>query len=92
MAHFKVVDASKRYFLGAAFAIGCSGIALGGAVAGVKPADLKPFIGEWAIAFPEGAGVIVNKPDATCDAPAKGFYGRNPLWRDDDVDQTLVAD
>ena len=111
-----MVNDSKRYFLGAVFAICCSGIALGGAVVGMKPADPKPFIGEWAIAFPEGAGVIVNKPDATCDAPAvisaapngmisirkpkgdagnwalKSFGGRNPLWRDDEVDQTLVAD
>jgi hypothetical protein len=116
MHYSKAVDGPRRFFLTALLAVGCSAIAVGSAVAGVKPADPKPFIGEWAIAFPEGAGVIVNKPDTTCDAPAiisagpdgmisirtpkgdagnwavKSFGGRNPLWRDDGVDQTLVAD
>jgi hypothetical protein len=33
------------------------------------PGKAAPFAGRWAVAFPEGEGVIVNKPDATCDAP-----------------------
>ena len=112
----KVVDRSKRFLLTAALAFGVSAGAVGGAVAEVKPADPKPFIGAWSIAFPEGAGVIVNKPDVAWDNPAvisagpndmisirtpkgdaenwavKSFGGRNPLWRDDGFDQTLVAD
>ena len=116
MHYSKAVDGSRRFVLAAVLAVGFNATALGGAVADVKPADPKPFIGAWAIVFPEGAGVIVNKPDTTCDAPAiisagpngmisirtpkgdagnwavKSFGGRNPLWRDDGVDQTLVAD
>lgn len=84
-------------------------------LADVKPGDPKPFHGTWTIAFPEGAGVIVNKPDTTCDAPAiitpgpndmitiktpkggagnwavKSFGDKTPWWRDDDIQQTLVA-
>ena len=76
MHYSKAVDGPRRFFLTALLAVGCSAIAVGSAVAGVKPADPKPFIGEWAIAFPEGAGVIVNKPDTTCDAPAIISAGR----------------
>ena len=37
--------------------------------AGAEPADPAEFVGNWAVAWPEGSGVIVNKPDATCEAP-----------------------
>ena len=34
------------------------------------PSYSDPFIGKWQIAFPDEPGVIVNVPDATCEAPA----------------------
>ncbi|MEZ5936666.1 MAG: hypothetical protein R3C52_00430 [Hyphomonadaceae bacterium] len=36
----------------------------------VTDADAAPFIGAWMIAFPDDPGVIVNRPDATCENPA----------------------
>lgn len=105
----------SKLFVGAAIAGLMSLASVNVALAGVKPGDPKPFHGNWAIAFPDGAGVIVNKPDTTCDAPAvispgpndmiaiktpkgdagnwavKVFGGKNPWWRDDDIQQTLVA-
>lgn len=38
-------------------------------LAAVEPGDATQFAGKWRVAFPEAEGVIVNKPDATCDAP-----------------------
>ena len=41
----------------------------GPARAGAVPADPAPFVGNWAVAWPETSGVVVNTPDATCAAP-----------------------
>ena len=35
-----------------------------------SPEETTAFIGTWSIAWPDESGVIVNVPDATCDAPA----------------------
>ncbi|MEZ5997805.1 MAG: hypothetical protein R3B98_03820 [Hyphomonas sp.] len=46
-----------------------SGLVLA-AAADVDPSSAAPFAGAWSIALPDSPGVIVNKPLATCDAPA----------------------
>ena len=40
------------------------------AAAQVTDASADPFAGRWMIAFPDTQGVIVNRPDATCENPA----------------------
>lgn len=47
-----------------------AGLAAPAFAADAVPGDAAPFAGRWAVAFPEGEGVIVNVPDATCEAPA----------------------
>ena len=49
---------------------GVTGALLAQPALALDPGDPEPFVGEWAIAFPEAEGVIVNRPDATCEAPA----------------------
>ena len=53
----------------AAAAVLALGLTSGAAFAAAEPADPTPFVGNWAVAWPEDSGVIVNKPDATCEAP-----------------------
>lgn len=79
MHYSKVVDGSKRFPLAVLLALGASTVAVGNAVTKVKPADSKPFIGAWSIALPEGAGVIVNKPDVGWDNPAVIKAGSNDM-------------
>lgn len=112
MSCLKAFGWMSRCFVAGLLAIAISGAAS----AGVKPGDPKPFLGQWMVAFPEGADVIVNKPVIACADPAvisagpdgmisirtpkgdagnwavKSFGGKNPLWRDDDIVQTLVAE
>jgi len=51
-------------------AAACLAALSGSASADTEPSDAAPFTGKWRIAFPDSAGVIVNVPDATCEAPA----------------------
>jgi hypothetical protein len=79
MRYSKVVDGSPRFLPAAFLALGTSNVAVGDAVTKVKPADSKPFIGTWSMAFPAGAGVIANRPDVACDNPAVINAGSNDM-------------
>lgn len=54
----------------ALFALCSAVIAVPSYAEDAKDSPAAPYVGDWQIAFPEGEGVIVNVPSASCDNPA----------------------